>query len=114
LAAPAAAALSWRAGAKIAQRARPRTLNQKFLLRGPSLLFYVGQTFTAHVDALSVLLSVCDSEFKGRRKAGGGYAYYNTCPGRNFDLGRTFEIKGPNPTPVEQKYKVESVSAEGL
>jgi hypothetical protein len=52
-------------------------------------------------DALTVLLSVCDSEFKGRRKVGGGYAYYNSCPG---GLGRTFDIKGPNPTPDEQKY----------
>jgi hypothetical protein len=51
-----------------------------------------------------VLLSICGSEFKGRRKPGGGYAYYNSCPGRRFDIGRTFDIKGPNPTPDEQKY----------
>jgi hypothetical protein len=55
-------------------------------------------------DSLSVLLSLCDSEFKGRRKPGGGYAYYNSCSGRYSDIGRTFDIKGPNPTPDEQKY----------
>jgi hypothetical protein len=54
-------------------------------------------------DALSVLLSLCDLEFKGRRKPGGGYAYYNNCPYRTFDIGDTFDIKGPNPTPDEQK-----------
>ena len=56
-------------------------------------------------DALSVLLSLCDSEFKGRRKPGGGYAYYNSCSGSvTSDLSRTFDIKGPNPTADEQKY----------
>jgi hypothetical protein len=49
-------------------------------------------------DGLSVLLSLCRSEFKGRRKPiGGGYAYYDeSCS----DLG-AFTIKGPNPTPSE-------------
>jgi lipoprotein NlpI len=46
-------------------------------------------------DALSVLLSICGSEFKGRRKAGGGYTYYDSCQ------DRTIDIKGPNPTPAE-------------
>jgi hypothetical protein len=54
-------------------------------------------------DALSVLLSICDSDFKGRRKSGGGYAFYNSCQGRASDIGRTFDIKGPNPTPDEQE-----------
>jgi hypothetical protein len=54
-------------------------------------------------DALSVLLSLCDSEFKGRRKPGGGYAYYSSCRGLGLDLGRTFDIKGPNPTADERK-----------
>ena len=62
-------------------------------------------------DALSVLLSLCDSEFKGRRKPGGGYAYYNSCPG-TIDMGRTFDIKGPNPTPDEQKYMKDQCLAE--
>jgi hypothetical protein len=49
-------------------------------------------------DGLSVLLSICASDFKGRRKAGGGYAYYDSCQ------HRTFDIKGPNPTPDEVHY----------
>jgi hypothetical protein len=56
-------------------------------------------------DALSVLLSICGSEFKGRRKAGGGYHYYDSCQERIFD------IKGPNPTPDEQTYMREQCSA---
>jgi hypothetical protein len=48
-------------------------------------------------DALSVLLSICSTEFKGRRKAVGGYTYYDRC------LDRVFDIKGPNPTTDEQK-----------
>jgi hypothetical protein len=46
-------------------------------------------------DALSVLLSICTSEFKGRRKPGGGYTYHDNCRDRAVD------IKGPNPTPTE-------------
>jgi hypothetical protein len=49
-------------------------------------------------DALSVLVSICSSEFKGRRKIGGGYSYYDNCQ------DRTFDIKEPNPTPDELKY----------
>jgi hypothetical protein len=55
-------------------------------------------------DGLSVLLSICESEFAGRRKPGGGYTYYESCPGRTFDFGRTFDINGPNPTLEEQKH----------
>jgi hypothetical protein len=56
-------------------------------------------------DALSVLLSICSSEFKARRKADGGYAYYDSCQ------ERTFDIKGPNPTPDERTYMREQCSA---
>jgi len=49
-------------------------------------------------DALTLLLSICRSDFVGRRHAGGGYSYYDACQDRDFD------IKGPNPTPDEQKY----------
>jgi hypothetical protein len=52
---------------------------------------------TKSKDGLSVLLSICSSDFKGRRKAGGGYAYYDSCQ------HRTFDTKGPNPTPDELK-----------
>jgi hypothetical protein len=48
-------------------------------------------------DALGVLISICSSEFKGRRKAGGSYTYYEECE------DRTFDINGPNPTPDEMK-----------
>src|SRR5258705_8331969 len=42
-------------------------------------------------------LAECNAKFAGRRKAGGGYAYYD------FMQDRTFDIAGPNPTPEEQK-----------
>jgi len=48
-------------------------------------------------DALSVLLSGCRTKFAGRRKPGGGYSFYDSCQGRDFD------INGPNPTPDELK-----------
>jgi len=43
-------------------------------------------------------LAECNAKFAGRRKPGGGYAYYD------FMQDRTFDIAGPNPTPEEQKY----------
>jgi hypothetical protein len=43
-------------------------------------------------------LGECSSKFAGRRKAGGGYSYYD------FLQDRSFDIAGPNPTPDEQKY----------
>jgi hypothetical protein len=46
-------------------------------------------------DALSVLLSICASEFQGRRKPGGGYTYFDSCQ------QRTVDIKSPNPTSTE-------------
>jgi len=42
-------------------------------------------------------LAECNAKFAGRRKAGGGYSYYD------FLQDRTFDIAGPNPTPEEQK-----------
>jgi hypothetical protein len=43
-------------------------------------------------------LADCNVRFAGRRKAGGGYTYYD------FMQDRSFDIAGPNPTPQEQKY----------
>jgi hypothetical protein len=43
-------------------------------------------------------LADCNAKFAGRRKAGGGYTYYD------FMQDRSFDIAGPNPTPEEQKY----------
>jgi hypothetical protein len=42
-------------------------------------------------------LADCNAKFAGRRKAGGGYSYYD------FMQDRSFDIAGPNPTPDEQK-----------
>jgi hypothetical protein len=42
-------------------------------------------------------LAQCNAKFAGRRKAGGGYTYYD------FMQDRSFDIAGPNPTPEEQK-----------
>ena len=43
------------------------------------------------------LLTDCNARFAGRRKAGGGYTYYD------FMQNRKFDIAGPNPTPEESK-----------
>src|SRR4051812_12411405 len=43
-------------------------------------------------------LAECNAKFAGRRRAGGGYTYYD------FMQDRTFDIAGPNPTPEEQKH----------
>jgi hypothetical protein len=45
----------------------------------------------------SKLITHCSERFAGRRKAGGGYAYFD------FMQNRTFSIAGPNPTEVERK-----------
>jgi hypothetical protein len=42
-------------------------------------------------------MTSCSARFAGRRKAGGGYTYYDFMQGRNFD------IAGPNPTAEERK-----------
>ena len=49
-------------------------------------------------EALSILISTCDSKFRGRRKLGGGYAYYDSRQDRHFD------IAGANPTGEEIQY----------
>ena len=41
--------------------------------------------------------AACNARFAGRRKAGGGYTYYDFMQNRNFD------IAGPNPTAEERK-----------
>jgi hypothetical protein len=40
----------------------------------------------------------CNARFAGRRKAGGGYTYYD------FMQNRQFDIAGPNPTAEERKH----------
>lgn len=50
-------------------------------------------------------LANCNAKFAGRRKAGGGYSYYD------FLQDRTFDIAGPNPTPEEQKKIDEAYTA---
>jgi hypothetical protein len=49
-------------------------------------------------EARTDALAECNAKFAGRRKAGGGYSYYD------FMQDRTFDIAGPNPTAEEQKY----------
>src|SRR5579883_3435944 len=48
-------------------------------------------------DELNALINGCGARFAGRRKAGGGYAYYD------FMQSRQFDIAGPNPTAEERK-----------
>jgi hypothetical protein len=50
-------------------------------------------------------LADCNAKFAGRRKAGGGYSYYD------FLQDRSFDIAGPNPTPDEQKKIDQSYTA---
>lgn len=50
-------------------------------------------------------LADCNAKFAGRRKPGGGYAYYD------FLQDRSFDIAGPNPTPEEQRRIDESYTA---
>jgi hypothetical protein len=45
----------------------------------------------------SQLITHCGERFAGRRKAGGGYAYFD------FMQNRTFDIAGPNPNEAERK-----------
>jgi hypothetical protein len=45
----------------------------------------------------SKLISHCGERFAGRRRAGGGYIYFD------FMQNRTFDIAGPNPTEDERK-----------
>jgi hypothetical protein len=55
-------------------------------------------TTSSSKDERMTLMAQCSKEFVGRRKAGGGYTYYD------FLQNRRFDIAGPNPTPKEQKY----------
>src|SRR5260221_3640524 len=48
-------------------------------------------------DGRGALTTECSARFAGRRKAGGGYTYYDFMQNRNFD------IAGPNPTADERK-----------
>ena len=48
------------------------------------------------VDSNKLIIH-CSERFAGRRKAGGGYAYFD------FMQNRTFDIAGPNPTDDERK-----------
>lgn len=45
----------------------------------------------------TVLMARCSEQFAGRRKAGGGYVFYD------FMQDRTFDIAGPNPSQEEHK-----------
>lgn len=53
---------------------------------------------SASKEAKTAALSECNAKFAGRRKAGGGYTYYD------FMQDRSFDIAGPNPTAEEQKH----------
>lgn len=48
-------------------------------------------------DEISASMTDCSVRFAGRRKAEGGYTYYD------FMQDRKFDIAGPNPTPEERK-----------
>src|SRR6266436_10380902 len=48
-------------------------------------------------DERGVLMVGCNARFAGRRKAGGGYTYFDFMQNRNFDMA------GPNPTAEEGK-----------
>src|SRR5262249_3990139 len=52
----------------------------------------------ASKEAKTAALAQCNAKFAGRRKAGGGYTYYD------FMQDRSFDIAGPNPTAQEQKH----------
>jgi hypothetical protein len=59
----------------------------------------------ASKEEKSTALAECNAKFAGRRKPGGGYAYYD------FMQDRSFDIAGPNPTPEEQKHIDEQYTA---
>jgi len=52
----------------------------------------------ASKEAKTTQLAECGVKFAARRKAGGGYSYFDFMQNRHFD------IAGPNPTPEEQKH----------
>jgi hypothetical protein len=49
-------------------------------------------------DERGASMKECTTRFAGRRKAGGGYTYYDFMQNRNFD------VAGPNPTAEERKH----------
>jgi hypothetical protein len=51
----------------------------------------------APANELDGMLTGCSARFAGRRKAGGGYTYYD------FMQDKKFDIAGPNPTAEERK-----------
>ncbi len=58
----------------------------------------VAEATASSKDERMSLIAQCDRQFAGRRKAGGGYTYYD------FLQNRQFDIAGPNPTPNELKH----------
>jgi hypothetical protein len=55
------------------------------------------QTQNAPAAERNALMTTCGARFAGRRKADGGYTYYDFMQNRHFD------IAGPNPTAEERK-----------
>jgi hypothetical protein len=55
------------------------------------------QANAASAAEYSKMITRCGERFAGRRKAGGGYTYFD------FLQNRTFDIAGPNPTEHERK-----------
>jgi predicted Rdx family selenoprotein len=55
------------------------------------------QTTALSNDGVGALMTDCNVRFAGRRKADGGYTYYD------FMQDRIFDIAGPNPTAEERK-----------
>jgi hypothetical protein len=55
------------------------------------------QTDASSTVEYNKLVTRCSERFAGRRKAGGGYAYFD------FMQNKTFDIAGPNPTDDERK-----------
>jgi hypothetical protein len=55
-----------------------------------------GAEQAASKEAKASQLSECGVKFAARRKASGGYSYFDFMQNRHFD------IAGPNPTPEEQ------------
>lgn len=55
------------------------------------------QAQPASSDERATSMTGCNARFAGRRKAEGGYTYYD------FMQDRKFDIAGPNPTPEERK-----------
>lgn len=54
-----------------------------------------GEAKATTPDVKAALQTQCDAKFAGRRKAGGGYTYFD------FMQNRSFDIAGPNPTAAE-------------